>query len=110
MPICMSCQGKSEGIQWFVGKRQSPESRGDHGNASVLGRFIAVIIIGTITSLRLPGGRNWVCQPISFHQNRSFTPNVYQAGMCLTKQTSALRHSFTATLVEPAVNHRMPLV
>lgn len=73
----------------------------------MLGRFIAVIIIGTeITSLRLSRGRNWVCQPIGFHQNRSLTPNFYQAGMWLTKPTSELRHSFTAILVEPVVSHR----
>lgn len=32
--------------------------------------------------------------------------NTVPTYMCLTKPTSELRHSFTATLVKPAVSHR----
>lgn len=47
--------GWNKPVRWLVWSRQSPESWGDRRNASVLDRFIAVIIIETeITSLHPP--------------------------------------------------------
>lgn len=106
----MSCRGSfwMEYVTETVCREEgNAQSRGDRGCASVLSRFIAVIITGTeIILFRFSRRRNRVCQPIGFHQNRSFTHDLNQAGVQLTKRASQLRHSFTATLVEPAVSHR----
>lgn len=93
--------GWNTSLRRLVGRRQSPKSWGDRQNASVLDRFIAVIIIGTeTTSLRLYGGRNWASIR-RHHLCLTLSRQVW-----LTELTSNFRHSFKATLLEATVSHR----
>lgn len=62
-----------------------------------------------LASPRLSWGRNWVCQPIGFHQNRSLMPNFKQVGLWLANWFACWDTVYSHLGWAPVEPQRFPL-